>query len=479
MFFDIKLDKKRPVYIQLKDYIKNMILRGMLTAGEKLPSTRELALMLKISRNTIIYTYDFLQDEGLIYIKRGRGAFVSDVKVDFQKKWDINWDERINNYAREAEKLDIIKSEIKWEKGMISFKSIAPDDKLFDVENFKKSFLNCISREGGKILNYGYAQGYKPLIEYLLKYMGNKGVDTSGKDILITNGFTEGFDLILSCLTNEGDKVICENPTHNTAIKIMRLHKLNITGIDMESTGINLNDLSQKLDRDKFKLSYFIPSYHNPTGIVMSPKKRTELYNILRKHNVPIVEDGFNEELRYLSDHVSPIAALSGSGNSVLYIGSFSKILFPGLRIGWILADKNLIGYLESAKRSRNIHTSFLDQAVFCDYLREGNFEKYIKKARKFYKDKYEVAIKLAEKYIIKSRIYGEGGLHIFVKLDNIDSRKLLENCCSRGVIFTPGDIFYTDGGGKDTFRLGFSRVSNEDIEKGFKIIGEEIKKLY
>lgn len=361
---------------------------------------------------------------------------------------------------------------------MISFKSIAPDDKLFDVDNFKKSFLNCISREGGKILNYGYAQGYKPLIEYLLKYMENKGIDTSGKDILITNGFTEGFDLILSCLTNEGDKVICENPTHNTAIKIMKLHKLNIVGIDMDSNGVDLNDLSKKLNDNKFKLSYFIPSYHNPTGIVMSPEKRTDLYNILRKHNVPIIEDGFNEELRYLSDHVSPIAALSGSGNSVIYIGSFSKILFPGLRIGWTLADKSLIGYLESAKRSRNIHTSFLDQAVFYDYLREGNFEKYIKKARKFYKDKYEVAIKLAEKYIIKSRIYGEGGLHIFVKLDNLDSRELLKNCCSRGVIFTPGDIFYTDGGGKNTFRLGFSRVNNQDIEKGFKIIGEEIKKL-
>ncbi|WP_446897509.1 PLP-dependent aminotransferase family protein [Clostridium sp. LBM24168] len=478
MFFDIKIDDKSPVYIQIKNYIKNMILRGMMTSGEKLPSTREMSSRLKVSRNTVICAYDFLKDEGLVHMKKGKGAFVSDVKVDFQEKWNIDWNKRINSYARESEKLDIIKSEIKWEKGMISFKSIAPDDRLFDVENFKKSFLNCVSREGGKILNYGYAQGYKPLIEYLVKYMADKGIDVSGKDILVTNGFTEGFNIILSCLVNKGDNILCENPTHNTAIKIMKLHRLNITGIKMNEDGIDLNALRENLKKRKFSLAYFIPSYHNPMGVVMSPEKRTKLYNTLKEYDVPIIEDGFNEELRYLSDHVSPIAALSGGGNSVIYVGSFSKILFPGLRIGWILADKELIGYLESAKRGRNIHTSFLDQAVFYDYLKEGNFEKYIKKARKFYRNKYELAVGFAKKYIPYDKIYGEGGLHVFVEIENIDSRKLLERCCRRQVIFTPGDLFYVDDGGKNTFRLGFSRTSDGDIEKGFRIIGEEVKKM-
>lgn len=247
MFFDIKVDNKSPVYIQIKDYIKNMILRGMLAGGEKLPSTREMSSRLKVSRNTVIYAYDFLRDEGLIYMKKGKGAFVADVKVDFQEKWDVDWEKRVSLYGKECKDLDIIKSEIKWEKGMISFKSIAPDDRLFDVENFKKAFLNCISRESGKILNYGYAKGYRPLIQYLMKYMENKGIDISSKDILITNGFTEGFDIILSCLMNEGDSIICENPTHNTAIKIMKLHKLNIEGIKMEKDGIDISDLEGKL----------------------------------------------------------------------------------------------------------------------------------------------------------------------------------------------------------------------------------------
>lgn len=478
MFSDMKITKNKFVYIQLKDYIKGMILKGLLRGGEKLPSSREMAVMLNVSRNTVLYAYEFLQDEGFVYIKKGKGTFVSNVKVDLQGKWNINWKDEINGYGKLSEELDIIKHETKWQSGMISFKSIAPDEKLFNIEEFKKAFLNRMSIEGQKVLNYGYAQGYKSLIEYLLKYMENKGVDIEGKDILITNGFTEGFDLVLSCLTNRGDNILCENPTHNTAIKIMKLHGLNIKGVQVGKEGINLNNLKEKLEREKFKISYFIPSYHNPTGIVMSPEKRVELYNILKNYNVPIIEDGFNEELRYSGAHVSPIAAFSGKGNSVVYIGSFSKILFPGIRIGWILSDKILTGYLESAKRSRNIHTSSLDQAVFYDYLENGNFDKYIKKARRVYREKYEFALECARQYISSREILGEGGLHIFIKLKNINSRELLQRCCERMVIFTPGDVFYVDDGGKDTLRLGFSRVSKKNIKKGFKIIGEEIKKL-
>ncbi|WP_123052933.1 PLP-dependent aminotransferase family protein [Clostridium sp. JN-1] len=478
MFSDIKLNKKTPVYIQIKDYIKSMILKGMLRKDEKLPSTREFSSLLNVSRNTIVCAYESLRDEGFIYTKRGKGAFAADVQINHQSKWNVDWTKRINSYTRNAEKLDIVKHEAKWKKGMISFKSIAPDESLFEVEEFKKAFLNRISIEGEKILNYGYAKGYKPLIEYLLKYMENKGVNVENKDILITNGFTEGFDIILSSILNEGDKILCENPTHNTAIKIMKLHNLDIEGVKLDDDGVNLEDLKDKLSNNDFKIAYLIPSYHNPTGIVMSADKRIKVYNLLKKYQVPIVEDGFNEELRYMGSHIAPIAALSNDGNSVLYAGSLSKILFPGIRIGWILADAELISYLESVKRSRNIHTSFLDQAVLYEYLESGNFEKYIRKARKVYREKYEFTIKCASKYIPGAKVFGEGGLHIFIKLDNINARNVLDICYKRGVIFTPGDIFYTDGSGSDTFRLGFSRLNIQQIGSGLKIIGDVIKSL-
>ena len=130
----------------------------------------------------------------------------------------------------------------------------------------------------------------------------------------------------------------------------------------------------------EFDFAYLIPSYHNPTGIVTSSEKRTELMRLFSKYKIPIIEDGFNEELRYSGSHLAPLLTFAGAGNNVIYISSFSKVLFPGLRVGWIIADKELIHYLESVKRARTIHTSTLDQAVLFQYLHEGYFEKYLKR---------------------------------------------------------------------------------------------------
>lgn len=474
MFEDFNLKKDKAIYIQIYEYLKKMILDGMLPKNSKLPSTRELAEIIKVSRNSIIKSYELLEDDGLIYKIIDKGTFVSELQIINENNWRIDWFKQLNDYTFKANKLDIVKTELTYKKGMISFKSIAPDERLFDVDEIKKSFLNRISLEGEKLLNYGYAQGYKPLIDYLLVYMESKGVDTSNKKILITNGFTEGFDILLSCVTNPGDKIICENPTHNTALKLMKLHNLNIIGVPMDKDGIKINELKKLITKD-IKLSYLIPSYHNPTGLVMPHEKRVSVYNILRENNIPIIEDGFNEELQHLSSHIAPIAAFGGKTNGVVYIGSLSKILFPGLRIGWIFGDADLIDMLESVKRSRNIHTSFLDQALLYEYFINGYFEKYLKKIRKFYKDKFEIAMNLAKKYIPNEHIYGNGGLHIFIKLKGINSRELLDICYSKGVVFLPGDIFFIDESGNDTIRLGFSRVADDKMEKGFKIIGESI----
>lgn len=479
MFSDIRLEGNRPLYLSISDYIKRMILRGLLTKDQKLPSTRALAKELDVSRNTIIQAYEILEDDGFVNIVSGQGAYIIGVKVPYKNNWKMDWDKKLNSFSKMANDLDIIKSEPSSSKDMISFKSIAPLESLFNLEDFKRAFLNRFSLEGEKILNYGYAQGYKPLIDYLLNYMENKGLDIEGKDILITNGFTEGFDICLASLTKAGDSIICENPTHNTAIKLMKLNNLNIIGINMEEDGIDTAMLEDRLRETRASFGFLIPSYHNPTGIVMSPEKRIKVFELFEKYEVPIIEDGFNEELRYSGPHLSPLITLAGRGNSVIYIGSLSKVLFPGLRIGWVLGDKKLISKLESVKRARNIHTSFLDQAILYEYLREGNLEKYLKSTRKIYGEKYDHALKLAKKHIAHKKIYGEGGLHIFIELeDGIRAREVLKRAMARDVIFMPGDIFYTDGRGENTFRLGFARSSLEEIEKGFKIIGQVIDEI-
>lgn len=478
MFRNINFNKKEPIYEQLYNYIKNMLEDGMLSSSSKLPSTREISENLNISRNTVVRAYEILEAEGYIYTIKGKGSFVREVERRKIKDWNINWEESINSFAKSSEDLDIMKNEALFKKGMISFKSIAPDESLFDVEEFKKAFLDRMSLEGEKLLNYGYAQGYKPLINYLMDYISKKGVSAKNKDILITNGFTEGFDILLSALTNGGDSILCENPTHNTAIKIMKLQGLDIHGIPMGKDGMDENKLKEELGKNKFKFAFLIPSYHNPTGMVMSYKKRENVYNILREYDVPIIEDGFNEELQHSGSHIAPIASIGGDGNGVVYIGSLSKILFPGLRIGWIFGDKRLIDILQSVKRSRNIHTSSLNQALLYQYMKNGSFERYLKKARNIYKSKYNFTKELIERYIPHEYILGDGGLYVYIKLKGVNARELLENCSKRGVIFTTGDIFYVNEGGDDELRLSFSRVSFGEIEKGIKIIGEEVKRL-
>lgn len=478
IFSSLDFNDNEPIYKQIENYIKHMIDNKMIAGNGKLPATRELGRILGVSRNSIITAYENLESEGVIYTVKGKGTFITPIKSNDNEKWNISWESKINDYGKLANELDVVKSEIPWEKDIISFKSISPDGALFNIEEFKKSFLNRISIEEHKILNYGYAKGYKPLIDWLLKYMQKKGIDIEGKDILVTNGFTEGLEMILSAFTNPGDKIICENPTHNTAIKIMRVHGIEIVGIKMNEDGLDLEELKEKLKLNDIKFGYLIPSYHNPTGLVMKGEKRHEVYNLFKEYNIPILEDGFNEELLYNSTHLSPIASFDIGGSGVIYLSSFSKILFPGLRIGWILADKKLITLLESIKRCKNIHTSFLDQGILYEYLNEGYFDKNIKKVKKVYREKYNFAIKCIKKYINPEILWGEGGLHIYVGLKDISSRELLKRCYEKKVIFMPGDLFSVDSYSDNTFRLGLPRLTLEQIEKGIIIIGETVKEM-
>ena len=461
IFSTLEINDSDPIYIQLERHIIDGIKKGDLKKDSKLPSTREVSNYLKISRNSVISAYENLESKGYILTKRGKGTFIA---VEGEKQvyeYNVEWDNLVNKYGKVLREKDIIKSEPKFKRGMISFKSIAPESELFNLEDFKRALM------------------YQPLIDYLFEYMEEKGVSKENKDILITNGFTEGFDIILASLTSPGDVILCEEPTNNTALKVMEAYGLKVVGVPMDKDGMVIEDLNKTLQLYSPKLAYLIPSYNNPTGIVMNSERRKEIYKIFREHSIPIIENGFNEELLYSSSPLEPLAALSGRGNGVVYIGSLSKVLFPGLRIGWIMGDKKLIDILESVKRGRTIHSSFLDQSAFYYYLKSGAFTRYIKNIRKYYRNKYNLIMEMVNKHIPYEYVTGEGGLYVFIKLkNNISSRELLNLCYEDGVLFMPGDLFYNNFKGESSLRLGFGRVSDDDIRIGIEIIGKNIEVL-
>lgn len=479
IFSTLIFNEETPIYEQIEQHVEKAIKTGVLIKDSKLPSTREVSSVLGVSRNTVLTAYDNLESRGIIYSLKGKGSFVKLEAKSKDEAVSLDWKKRMSNYGAICESMDIIKTEYRYEKGMISFKSIAPEGSLFDVEEFKRAFLEIIALEGEKLLNYGYAKGYRSLIEYFMQYMAGKGVDIKGKDILITNGFTEGLDILLSTYTNPGDVILCEEPTHHTTIKMMKAYGVKIIGIPMDEQGVKLAELEDAIKSYEPKWVYLTPSYQNPTGIVMSGERRRAVYNLLSQYQVPCIEDGFNEELLYSGSHVMPLVSLTGSSNHVIYLGSLSKILFPGLRLGWIMADEGCIDTLESVKRAKNIHTSFLDQAVFVQYMKSGSFERYVKKVKKYYREKYLFVEEAVKQNIPYKKLWGEGGLHIYIDLDeSIDTRVLLKRCYARGVLFMPGDIFRTDGQKTSSFRLGFARLKDDEIQRGLKILGEEIRKI-
>lgn len=175
IFSTLVFNKEEPIYLQIENYIKNMIQNGMIVNNGKLPATRELGKILGVSRNSVITAYENLEAEGILYTIKGKGTFISINEPISNDIWKVTWADRRNKYGTLAEELDIVKHEIPWEKNLISFKSISPDGDLFDMDEFKKAFLNRISVEGHKILNYGYAKGYKPLMDYLFRVYERKG----------------------------------------------------------------------------------------------------------------------------------------------------------------------------------------------------------------------------------------------------------------------------------------------------------------
>lgn len=273
----------------------------------------------------------------------------------------IDWKNKFNIVIVLVDELDLMKYGVCWEKGMIVFNSIVLDEKLFDVENFKRVFFICMFIEGDIVLNYGYVKGYRLLMNYLFYYMEMKGVDILNKDILIINGFIEGLDIVFFFLLKKFGCVICENLIYYVVFKFFCLYGFEVYGIDMYEDGIDMNVVEKSLCEKDFEFVYLIFFYYNLIGIVMSLEKRMELMRLFLKYNVFIIEDGFNEELCYLGLYLVLLLIFVGVGNNVIYISSFLKVFFFGLCVGWIIVDKELIYYLESVKRVRMIYIFMLD----------------------------------------------------------------------------------------------------------------------
>jgi GntR family transcriptional regulator/MocR family aminotransferase len=284
--------------------------------------------------------------------------------------------------------------------------------------------------------------------------------------------------LIRQILVEQGDEVALENPTYPGALSVFCGASSKYFSVPVEESGINLDVLEDVLSQRKAKLIYVVPSFQNPTGVTMSLESRRRLIGIAERHRVPIVEDDIYRELRYDGPDAPPLKALDERG-LVIYISSFSKVGFPGLRVGWIAAPRIVIDHLNRVKQRSDLHASLLAQAAILEFAKRGMLAKHIKRVKKAYSQRRDTMLDSLQKHFPSEAKWNrpEGGMSVWVRLpDSLNSKQLLLQAVEDGVTFISGDHFYANSSQQNMMRLSFTMARPESIEEGVKRLGNLMK---
>ncbi len=484
MVFELDRDSHTPLYSQIVAQVREMIRSGTLKVGDRLPANRELAETLGVNRTTVSTAYAELAADGLISSQVGRGTFVSAVPETRAQgrvpnplqRLPMPWDALLADQSRDP-----------WLSGMLNYRqsqaaiSLAyslPQAELFPLEDFRRSVDRVFRKEGRALLQLGTTSGYPPLQEYLVSQMRLLGIRAEANEVLITNGCQQSLDLIRQVLVGAGDEVALENPTYPGALSVFCGANSRYVTVPVRERGLDLDVLEDILSQRRPKLIYTIPSFHNPTSVTMDLQSRRRLIELAARHRVPVVEDDIYREMRYDSAELPSLKALDEHG-LVIYINSFSKVGFPGLRVGWIAAPPIVIEHLNRAKERSDLHASLLAQAALYEFSRQGLLAKHIKRTRKAYKERRDTMLDALEKYFPEEASWNrpEGGMAIWVRLpESLNTNQLLLQAVEQGVIFSPGEHFYSSQPRKNMMRLSFTMTTPALIEEAVRRLGGMIK---
>lgn len=466
-----------PLYQQLRDQIAQQIETGKLPEGTRLPPTRELALELGINRATVASAYEALSAEGLVRSHVGQGTLVigPQPRAATAPAWATTFSRAIE--AVERQERDFAPQTD--HPDPIDFASLFPDEDLFPIDPFREVIDLVLRRQGKELLQYGPVAGYGPLREYIAERLAARGVKVSPEQVLIVNGSQQGLDLIFRALVDPGDAVAVESPTYSAVLPVLAHYQAHVVSVPMTVRGMDLGALDSVLARRPVKLIYTMPTFHNPTGISMDVAARQSLLRLAARRQVPLVEDDFEFDLRFGGKSTPPLKALDDSG-LVLYLGTFSKGLFPGLRLGWVVAPTEVTRVLCRAKMLADYHTSLLLQAAVLEFCRRGHYEAHLRSVARLGRKKGERLLESMRKHFPAgtSWTHPEGGHAFWITLaEGLRADRLLAEAQREGVLFTPGATFFSGTGGERCLRLSISRVSVERIEEGVRRLGAIIKR--
>ena len=373
---------------------------------------------------------------------------------------------------------------------IISFAGGLPAPELFPVEELREAAETVLEQKGRKALQYSTTEGYPPLREMIVRHMARYGIVVDIDNVLITSGSQQALDLIGKVLINPGDKVLTENPTYLGALQAFTMYGCDYVTVPMDDDGLVVEKLEDGL-RSGPKFMYLLPNFQNPSGVTLSLQRRQEIIKLSDHYGIPIIEDDPYGQLRYEGEHIKSLVVLDSecvqcnhdgkyTGN-VIYLSTFSKTLAPGLRLGWIVAPKEVIHRLVQAKQGTDLHSSTFDQMLAYEVGRGGFIDRHVHRIREVYGQRRTLMIKSLEQAFPDQSLgvrwtRPQGGLFLWVTLpEHMNSAEVLMEAVREKVAFVPGAPFFPGGGGQNTIRLNFSNANEQQIVEGIARFGRVV----
>lgn len=370
---------------------------------------------------------------------------------------------------------------------IISFAGGLPSPETFPVSEIANLIKDVVTEDGLGALQYGPTEGDPRLIDEIMKFLKDDGIRFKSENILITSASQQALDLVGKVFLNRNNPVIVGRPSYIGALSAFRSYSAKFVGVDLDDEGMQIDLLRKKLyqmrlEADLPKFIYVVPDFQNPAGVTLSLSRRKTLLELAREYQILIVEDTPYRSLRYVGDHLPSLYQLDNGEGYVVSIFTFSKILSPGLRLGWILANSKLIDKFVVAKQAMDLCTSPFNQAIAYAYCHRGLLKKHIEEIIVLYKKKRMVMLDALETYMPKHPdihwTKPDGGLFLWVQLPKtFDVDEMFYQAVKEEVAYVVGTGFYTDDSGKNAMRLNFSYPSEENIIKGIKRLAKVIAK--
>jgi GntR family transcriptional regulator / MocR family aminotransferase len=480
MRIPIDRDGAEPLFRQIEQWLRDAIASGGLPPSTRLPSSRTLANDLGVSRITVANAYAELDRDGLIASREGSGTFVaapvsvpSGTPESTRTTWPL-WQQSSRRSVADDDA-----SRRPPHPDMIAFTGVG-DPRMFPVAEFARTIKEVLGRDGTEALEYGqFDQGYAPLRDTVVQLLASQGVHTDASQVLITSGSHQAIALACHVLLQRGDTVLVEQPTYNLALDLFRAMDLTIVGVPVDGHGMEVDRVEDLLQQHHPRLIYTIPNFQNPTGASLSNDRRRRLLTLAARYNLPILEDDFVGDLRYEGRALPAIKALDHVGH-VIYVGTFSKLLMPGLRVGFLVADGPILDELTDHKRVHDLTTSPLMQRVVDRYVSVGRYQAHLRRTIRAYRSRRDTVLTAAHEFLPNATVAPvHGGLFAWLRLhEPVSTQTLRSYALDEGVDFAPGQRFFTNAtDGNHFLRLNFATTTPDEISQGMRRLGVALRR--